>query len=74
MAFVIALVIEASTYAGTVALFRDGSLLGERSVAMRGRESEALMPAVGELLNEVGVRVEEIGRIVCGAGPGSRRG
>ena len=67
----IALVLEASTYAGSVALFRDRTLLGDRSLAMRGRESEALLPAVGELLSQVGVRVEAIGRIVCGAGPGA---
>ena len=67
----IVLVIEASTYAGSVALFRDGMLLGDRSLAMRGRESEALMPAVAELLGELGVRVDQIGRIVCGAGPGA---
>lgn len=67
----ITLVLEAATYAGSVALLRDGALWGERSVAMRGREHEALMPAVAELLEERGVRPSSIGRVVCGAGPGS---
>jgi tRNA threonylcarbamoyladenosine biosynthesis protein TsaB len=68
---VITLVIEAATYAGSAAILRDGALCGERSVAMRGREHEALMPAVAELLVEQGISPTEIGRVVCGAGPGS---
>jgi tRNA threonylcarbamoyladenosine biosynthesis protein TsaB len=68
---VITLVVEAATYAGSAALLRDGLLTGERSVAMRGREHEALMPAVAELLEEQGILPTSIGRVVCGAGPGS---
>lgn len=67
----ITLVLEAATYAGSVALLDDGRLVGERSVAMRGREREALMPAVAELLAERGLPPSRIGRVVCGAGPGS---
>jgi tRNA threonylcarbamoyladenosine biosynthesis protein TsaB len=68
---VITIVLEASTYAGSVALLDDGRLLGERSVAMRGREHEALLPAVAELLQGHDVAPRRIGRVVCGAGPGS---
>jgi tRNA threonylcarbamoyladenosine biosynthesis protein TsaB len=68
---VISLVIEASTYVGSVALLDDGRLLGDRTVAMRGREHEALMPAVGELLAEGGRGPEQLDRLVCGAGPGA---
>jgi tRNA threonylcarbamoyladenosine biosynthesis protein TsaB len=71
MARVITLVLEASTYAGSVALLDGARLLGERSVAMRGREHEALMPAVAELMTEFGVGADAIDRVVCGAGPGS---
>lgn len=67
----ISLVLEAATYAGSVALVSDGTLLGERSVAMRGRDHEALMPAVAELLDAFGIGPSAIGRVVCGAGPGS---
>jgi tRNA threonylcarbamoyladenosine biosynthesis protein TsaB len=67
----ITLVLEAATYHGSVALLDDGQLVGERSVAMRGREHEALMPAVADLLREKGVPPAKIGRVVCGAGPGS---
>jgi tRNA threonylcarbamoyladenosine biosynthesis protein TsaB len=68
---VITLVVEAATYAGSAAVLDGGVLRGERSVAMRGREHEALMPAVAELLDEVGVAPTSLGRVVCGAGPGS---
>jgi tRNA threonylcarbamoyladenosine biosynthesis protein TsaB len=71
MASVITLALEASTYAGSSALLRGDRLVAERSVAMRGREHEALMPAVAELLVEQDVVPSEIGRVVCGAGPGS---
>jgi tRNA threonylcarbamoyladenosine biosynthesis protein TsaB len=71
MASVITLVVEAATYAGSAAVLEGGTLRGERSVAMRGKEHEALMPAVAELLGELGVAPTSIDRIVCGAGPGS---
>jgi tRNA threonylcarbamoyladenosine biosynthesis protein TsaB len=67
----ITLVLEAATYHGSAALIDDGRVVGERSVAMRGREHEALMPAVAGLLQEAGVPPGKIGRVVCGAGPGS---
>jgi tRNA threonylcarbamoyladenosine biosynthesis protein TsaB len=68
---VIALGIEASTYAGSVALVRDGRVVGERTVAMRGREHEALMPAVAEVLAEAGLAPAGLDAVVCGAGPGA---
>jgi tRNA threonylcarbamoyladenosine biosynthesis protein TsaB len=68
---VITLVLEAATYAGSAAVLHDGVLQGERSVAMRGREREALMPAVADLLASLAIRPSMIGRVVCGAGPGS---
>lgn len=67
----ITLVLESSTYNGSAALLNGGVVLGARSVAMRGREHEALMPAVAELCAEAGVSPELVGRVVCGAGPGS---
>jgi tRNA threonylcarbamoyladenosine biosynthesis protein TsaB len=67
----ITLVLEAATYAGSVALVNEGRLIGERSVAMRGRDHEALMPAVAEVLAEGAVPLEQVERIACGTGPGS---
>jgi tRNA threonylcarbamoyladenosine biosynthesis protein TsaB len=71
VALVITLALEASTYAGSSAVLRDGALVAERAVAMRGREHEALMPAVAELLADQDIVPSEIERVVCGAGPGS---
>lgn len=65
------LVLEAATYAGSVALVNEGRVVAERSVAMRGRDREALMPAVAEVLAEGAVPVAQVERVVCGAGPGS---
>lgn len=67
----ITLVLEASTYAGSVALLDGQELVAERAVAMRGREHEALMPAVAEVLAWAGLTPRAIDRVVCGAGPGS---
>ncbi|MDB4884750.1 MAG: peptidase family protein [Gemmatimonadetes bacterium] len=67
----IALVIEASTYVGSVALVDGARVLAERTVAMRGREHEALMPAVAEVLAEAGIAAAALDRVVCGAGPGA---
>lgn len=67
----ITLVLEASTYAGSAALFDGSQVLTERSVAMRGKEHEALMAAVGELLGSANLKASQLDRVVCGAGPGS---
>jgi tRNA threonylcarbamoyladenosine biosynthesis protein TsaB len=67
----ITLAIDASTYAGDVAVLDGFEVVGEEGVAMKGAESERLMPAVVAALERAGVRVADIGRVVCGAGPGS---
>ena len=72
------LALEAATYQGSVALIRDDEVVSERTISgadggkPRAGRGEQLMPAIEECLNEAGVRGREaIGRIVCGAGPGS---
>ena len=67
----ISLALDAATYAGSVALLDGSRVLAERTVAMRGREREALMPAVAEVLAERGLTPPELGRVICGDGPGS---
>ena len=67
----ITLVLEASTYAGSAAVIDGTRVVAERAVAMRGREHEALMPAVAAALAEANVTPGSIDRVVCGAGPGS---
>lgn len=65
------LVMDASTYRGTVAVVDGTRVLAEGEVQMRGEQEERLMPAVAEALVAAGVRSSELGGVVCGAGPGS---
>jgi tRNA threonylcarbamoyladenosine biosynthesis protein TsaB len=65
------LVIDAATYTGSAALLRDGRVVAECEATMRGREAEALMPAMAAVLARSGVAVGELSRVVCGSGPGS---
>lgn len=64
------LVLEASTGTGSVALLRDGTLVAEAEVAMRGHDGERLMPTVVQLLADRGVSATALARVTCGAGPG----
>jgi tRNA threonylcarbamoyladenosine biosynthesis protein TsaB len=64
------LAIDASTSAGTVAVLRDGVIVAERTVAMRGEHEERLMPAVAEALGAAGIGPDALTGVVCGAGPG----
>jgi tRNA threonylcarbamoyladenosine biosynthesis protein TsaB len=70
------LALEGSTYAGSVALLRGHSVIAERTLPASGTPSrdgreERVLPSVVECLDEAHVRVNEINRVVCGAGPGS---
>ena len=67
----ITLALDAATYAGSVAVLRDGHCVAEAQVAMRGEREERLMPAVVATLENAGVHVRAVERVVCGAGPGS---
>ncbi len=65
------LALEASTYRGSVALFRGATVAAESEVAMRGATEERLMPAAAAALAAVGAEAGDLVRLVCGAGPGS---
>ena len=70
------LALEGSTYGGSIALFDGASVIAERTLADNGIPSkdgreERVLPSVAECLEEAGIRVGEIARVVCGAGPGS---
>lgn len=67
----ITLALDASTYRGTVAVFQHSRLLAEGEAAMRGRDTELLMPAVETALRNANLSVRDLGRVVCGGGPGS---
>jgi tRNA threonylcarbamoyladenosine biosynthesis protein TsaB len=63
------LALEASTYAASVALIKDDTVIREMSVPMRDPKQERLMPAIASTLGST--PVHELGGIVCGGGPGS---
>lgn len=70
------LALEGSTYAGSVALLRGRSVIAERTLPASGTPSrdgreERVLPSVVECLDEARVHVNEINRVICGAGPGS---
>ena len=67
----ITLVLDASTYRGTVAVFRDRAVIASRQATMRGAHAEALMPAVADTLADAELKVDDVGRVICGEGPGS---
>jgi tRNA threonylcarbamoyladenosine biosynthesis protein TsaB len=67
----ITLALDASTYAGSAAVIADDRLLAEADAPMRGRDAEALLPAVASSLEHANVPPRALSRIVCGAGPGS---
>ncbi|MGI9044650.1 MAG: tRNA (adenosine(37)-N6)-threonylcarbamoyltransferase complex dimerization subunit type 1 TsaB [Gemmatimonadaceae bacterium] len=70
------LALDGSTYAGSVAVLRDTTVIAERQLPDsvtpgRGGRDENFLPMVAATLEEAGVAVSELDRIVCGAGPGS---
>ena len=65
------LALEASTYAGSVAVVRGAEIVFARDVEMRGREEERLMPAVADCIAKLPGGMASVQRVVCGAGPGS---
>jgi tRNA threonylcarbamoyladenosine biosynthesis protein TsaB len=65
------LVIDASTYVGTTAILRDSRLVADGQAAMRGRDTEALLPMVADTLARARLAPVDLTRVVCGAGPGS---
>jgi tRNA threonylcarbamoyladenosine biosynthesis protein TsaB len=65
------LALDASTYIGSVAVLKGQRVAAERTIAMRGKDEERLMPAIAEALESAGAVASDIGGVVCGAGPGS---
>ncbi len=70
------LVVDGSTYAGTVAVLDGRDVVAERSlpdsgIPARGQRGEDFMPMVVECMAAAGVTVVDLERVICGAGPGS---
>ena len=63
--------LDASTYAGSVAIIADGVVLAESVAAMRGEHEERLMPAITDLLSKQPMALDRLSAVACGAGPGS---
>ena len=68
---VVTVAIDASTYTGTVAVFREGALVASREAAMRGDHEERLLPALADALRDASAVARDVAAVVCGAGPGS---
>jgi tRNA threonylcarbamoyladenosine biosynthesis protein TsaB len=67
----VTLALDAAAGRGTVAVFRDATLVAEREVEMRSADEETFLPAVIATLGASSVAATQLTRIVCGAGPGS---
>ena len=68
------LALDGSTYSASIALLRDGKLIGESVVGAEsdgGGRGEALVPMIAQLLKANGVSAAQITVVICGAGPGS---
>jgi tRNA threonylcarbamoyladenosine biosynthesis protein TsaB len=68
---VITLVLDASTYTGTLAVLAGEGVVAAAEVVMRGADEERLLPAVALVLERAGIAPSGLGGIVCGEGPGS---
>jgi len=68
---VLVLALDASTYAGSVALIADGAVQAEAVAAMRGEQEERLMPAISDMLFRNSIALDRVNAVACGAGPGS---
>ncbi|HEX2724158.1 MAG TPA: tRNA (adenosine(37)-N6)-threonylcarbamoyltransferase complex dimerization subunit type 1 TsaB [Gemmatimonadaceae bacterium] len=72
----LSLALEGSTYAGSAAIIRDGSVIAEMTLdnapkpGRTGRE-EGFLPMVDRCLSKAGIDVGSLSRVVCGEGPGS---
>jgi tRNA threonylcarbamoyladenosine biosynthesis protein TsaB len=65
------LAIEASTTAGSVAVWRDGALVAHEAVLMGAGQDDRLFPAIQRVLHAARLEPRALETVVCGAGPGS---
>ncbi|WP_100489453.1 tRNA (adenosine(37)-N6)-threonylcarbamoyltransferase complex dimerization subunit type 1 TsaB [Sporolactobacillus pectinivorans] len=68
------LAIDSSNLVMGVAVASDGRMLGELMTNNKKNHSERLMPAIAQLLEDAGIKPEEIDRIAVAQGPGSYTG
>jgi tRNA threonylcarbamoyladenosine biosynthesis protein TsaB len=65
------LAIEASTTAGSVAVWCDGALVAHEAVLMGAGPDDRLFPAIQRVLHAARLEPRALETVVCGAGPGS---
>ncbi|SFU19842.1 tRNA threonylcarbamoyladenosine biosynthesis protein TsaB [Algoriphagus locisalis] len=70
----IILSIETSTPICSVALHREGKILGEKSLDVPGVHSEKLMGMIDSLLHECQLSIEDVTAVAVSEGPGSYTG
>ncbi len=68
------LALDTSGPVGYVALGRGTEVIGRATIVEPDRQAAELVPTVGSVLAEAGVRVQELSGIVVGEGPGSFTG
>lgn len=66
--------IETATVAGSVAIHRDGNLVGLQQYNIEKSHSSLVQVLISQLLENTGIRREEIEAIAVSAGPGSYTG
>lgn len=64
------LVLEAATSRASVAVVSGSRVIGEAEAIVGAEREDRFMPALAAALRAAGVAPEEIGALVCGAGPG----
>ncbi len=70
----ISVAVETSTATGSVALFANNKLLGEKTWSRDGSHSEFLTDCFSQLLNEHKILATAVQRVAVGVGPGSFTG
>lgn len=70
----LSLALETSTSLGSIAVGRGDTLIAECALAVRARHSETVLDEVERMLARARIGVNDIERVVIGAGPGSFTG
>ncbi|OGP59728.1 MAG: tRNA (adenosine(37)-N6)-threonylcarbamoyltransferase complex dimerization subunit type 1 TsaB [Deltaproteobacteria bacterium RBG_13_61_14] len=68
------LAVDTATLAGSVALTEDDQLLGEVTLELPRKHSERLMPSIAFLLEQHGLKPQELDGLAVDLGPGSFTG
>lgn len=70
----VVLALDTSTRLGSVAVAKDGEVLGRARLRQQGTHASHIVLQVSEALDEAGVDKQEIEAVIVGAGPGSFTG